>query len=67
MILRVDLMSIHDETETDTRAERMDPVLAAAGWGWNGAKVRRAVICPGRIQSGTWERVRCRFPGADAD
>jgi len=45
-------MSIHDETEADTRAERIDPVLAAAGWGANGSKVRREVICPGRIQSG---------------
>ena len=45
-------MSIHDETEADTRAERIDPVLAAAGWGQNGSKVRREVICPGRIQSG---------------
>jgi len=45
-------MSIHDETEADTRAERIDPVLAAAGWGENGSKVRREVICPGRIQSG---------------
>jgi len=45
-------MSIHDETEADTRAERIDPVLAAAGWGRNGSKVRREVICPGRIQSG---------------
>ena len=45
-------MSIHDETEADTRAERIDPVLAAAGWGLNGSKVRREVICPGRIQSG---------------
>ena len=44
-------MSIHDETEADTRAERIDPVLAAAGWGQNGSKVRREVICPGRIQS----------------
>lgn len=43
-------MSIHDETEADTRAERIDPVLRAAGW--HGAKVRREVICPGRIQSG---------------
>ena len=42
-------MSIHDETEADTRAERIDPVLAAAGWGQNGSKVRREVICPGRI------------------
>jgi len=45
-------MSIHDETEADTRAERIDPVLAAAGWGANGSKVRRELICPGRIQSG---------------
>lgn len=45
-------MSIHDETEADTRAERIDPVLAAAGWGLNGSKVRREVICPGRIQAG---------------
>lgn len=45
-------MSVHDETEADTRAERIDPVLAAAGWGQNGSKVRREVICPGRIQSG---------------
>lgn len=45
-------MSIHDETEADTRAERIDPVLAAAGWGKNGSRVRREVICPGRIQSG---------------
>ena len=45
-------MSFHDETEADTRAERIDPVLAAAGWGKNGSRVRREVICPGRIQSG---------------
>jgi len=45
-------MSIHNETEADTRAERIDPVLVAAGWGQNGSKVRREVICPGRIQSG---------------
>lgn len=45
-------MSIHDETEADTRANRIDPILAAAGWEKNGSKVRREVICPGRIQSG---------------
>ncbi|PVH30321.1 EcoAI/FtnUII family type I restriction enzme subunit R [Pararhodobacter oceanensis] len=45
-------MSFHDETESDTRAERIDPVLAAAGWGRKGSRVRREVICPGRIQSG---------------
>lgn len=45
-------MSLHDETEADTRAERIDPVLAAAGWGQDGSRVRREVICPGRIQAG---------------
>ncbi len=34
-------MTLRDETEADTRAERIDPVLAAAGWGQNGSKVRR--------------------------
>lgn len=46
-------MTIHLETEADTRAERIDPVLSAAGWGTvEGSKVRREVICPGRIQTG---------------
>ncbi|MEH6674313.1 MAG: DEAD/DEAH box helicase family protein [Sulfitobacter sp.] len=45
-------MGIRDETEADTRAERIDPILRAAGWGKNGSRVRREVICPGRIQSG---------------
>ncbi len=45
-------MSVSHETEADTRADRIDPVLAAAGWGAGGSKVRREVICPGRIQSG---------------
>ncbi|MAX72986.1 MAG: restriction endonuclease subunit R [Nioella sp.] len=45
-------MSIQDETEADTRANRIDPILLAAGWGQNGSKVRREMICPGRIQSG---------------
>lgn len=43
----------HDETEADTRANRIDPILTAAGWGvLDGSKVRREVICPGRIMSG---------------
>ena len=45
-------MSVKTETEADTRADRIDPVLATAGWGWDGSKIRREVICPGRIQSG---------------
>ena len=44
---------LHDETEADTRANRIDPVLVAAGWTTVlGAKVRREVICPGRIMPG---------------
>lgn len=57
-------MSIHDETEADTRAERIDPVPAAVDWGQNGSKVRREVICPGHIQSGGLQKllksVTCR-------
>lgn len=41
------------ETESETRADRIDPVLRAAGWGVvEGSRVRREVICPGRILSG---------------
>ena len=46
-------MSLHDETEADTRAERIDPVLRESGWGGvEGSRIRREVICPGRIQAG---------------
>ncbi|MGD9919456.1 MAG: EcoAI/FtnUII family type I restriction enzme subunit R [Paenirhodobacter sp.] len=42
-----------NETESDTRANRIDPVLAAAGWtSVEGARIRREVICPGRILPG---------------
>ena len=40
------------ETEADTRANRIDPVLIAAGWRTGGASIKREQICPGRIQSG---------------
>lgn len=41
------------ETEAETRAERIDPVLHAAGWASTpGARVRREFICPGRIAGG---------------
>lgn len=41
------------ETEADTRANRIDPVLRAAGWGVvEGSKVNREMICPGRITGG---------------
>ena len=45
-------MNPNDETETETRAERINPVLAAAGWGLDGSRVRQEMICPGRIQTG---------------
>ena len=46
-------MSLHDETEAETRADRIDPVLRAAGWGTvEGSRIRREMICPGRIQAG---------------
>ena len=46
-------MSLHDETEAETRADRIDPELRAAGWGVvEGSRVRREMICPGRIQAG---------------
>ena len=35
------------ETEADTRANRIDPVLREAGWGVvEGSKIRREMICP---------------------
>ncbi len=41
------------ETEADTRANRIDPVLREAGWGVvEGSKVQREMICPGRITGG---------------
>ena len=42
-----------NETEADTRANRIDPVLRDAGWGIvDGAKVYRELVCPGRIVPG---------------
>ncbi|MER8481453.1 EcoAI/FtnUII family type I restriction enzme subunit R [Mesorhizobium sp. M1322] len=36
--------------ESETRAELIDPALKAAGWGVvEGSRVRREMICPGRI------------------
>ena len=41
------------ETEADTRANRIDPILRDAGWGVvEGSKVHRELICPGRITGG---------------
>jgi len=45
-------MNMH-ETEADTRANRIDPVLRDAGWGVvDGANVHRELICPDRILAG---------------
>jgi type I restriction enzyme R subunit len=39
--------------ESETRAELIDPALAAAGWGVvENSRIRREQICPGRIQTG---------------
>lgn len=40
-----------DESEEDTRALRIDPLLRAKGWDdvQTGARAKREVICPGRI------------------
>ena len=46
-------MSYNNETEADTRAKRIDPVLREAGWDVvEGSDIRREEICPGRIQPG---------------
>lgn len=46
-------MTVHDETEAETRTNRILPVLQAAGWGTvEGSRIREELICPGRIQSG---------------
>ena len=48
-----EVMSIKEETEADTRANRIDPVLREAGWGVvEGSQIRREMICPGRITGG---------------
>jgi len=46
-------MSPQDETEAETRSNRIFPVLQHAGWGVaEGSRIREEVICPGRIQTG---------------
>ena len=46
-------MTIHNETEAETRTNRILPVLQAAGWGVvPGSRIREELIYPGRIQSG---------------
>ncbi len=46
-------MVYDDETEAETRTNRILPVLQAAGWGVvDGSRIREEMICPGRIMSG---------------
>lgn len=46
-------MSLNDETEAETRTNRILPVLQTAGWGIvPGSRIREETICPGRIQTG---------------
>jgi type I restriction enzyme, R subunit len=46
------MADISTESESDTRATRIDPALTAAGWGGADAPIRREVIAPGRITQG---------------
>lgn len=46
-------MNLGDETDADTPTNRIDAVLAHAGWTTGpGTKVRCEVICPGRVLPG---------------
>lgn len=52
-------MSISNETETeaDTRAKRIGPVLAAAGWGLNNCDVQPdIIISPEFLKGSIYER-----------
>ena len=54
---------MRDETEAETRADRIDPALLAAGWGVvPGSRVRREVICPGRITGRTGNKTNRAAP-----
>ena len=47
------MSSLDHETEADTRANRIDPVLREAGWNVvEGSQINREVIAPGRILAG---------------
>lgn len=47
------MSNLDHETEADTRANRIDPVLREAGWGVvEGSRINRELIAPGRILAG---------------
>ncbi len=47
------MSNLDHETEADTRANRIDPVLREAGWGVvEGSQINRELIAPGRILAG---------------
>lgn len=47
------MSSVDRETEADTRANRIDPVLREAGWHVvEGSQINREQVCPGRIIGG---------------
>ncbi|MFK7945567.1 MAG: EcoAI/FtnUII family type I restriction enzme subunit R [Paracoccaceae bacterium] len=49
----IDHSAISTESDADTRANRIDPVLKALGWGEvDGTSIRREEIAPGRIGAG---------------
>ena len=59
-------MTFQNESEADTHANRIDPVLHAAGWLRPDAHVRREVIARGRIVQGG-RCARADHPQSDSD
>ena len=51
------VMQVMHETEADTRANRIDPLLRDAGWGVaDGSHMHREWTCPGRIPAASTTR-----------
>lgn len=45
-------MVYYDETESETRTNRMLPVMQATGWGVvEGSRIREEMIYPGRVST----------------
>ena len=55
-------MSIHDETEADTRAEGINPVLAAPGWGQHGQDAGSEMIFLGASSKSSMSRTGSQMP-----